>query len=226
MSENNINVLMVEDDTELASIIADFVKAYKIKITNSDSPYVALSMLDTAKYDLMVLDLTLPDIDGIELIPMIREKSDIPIIISSARDDITDKIMGLERGADDFVAKPYDPRELVIRIKTILKRVNAVKKESVKKSIFTIDKDKMQIMFHETSLDLTMAEYDILSLLVQRQNGVVSRYDIIEYSDQIDEDSGLKSIDVMISRIRHKLNEIEPNNHIKPVRGIGYKLVV
>ena len=116
---------MIEDDLELAQIISDYLKSFDIEVTNTDSPYNGLSMLSVHKdYQLIILDLTLPEIDGLELIPKIREKSDIPIIISSARDDILDKVMGLERGADDYLPKPYNPRELQARIKTILKRVD------------------------------------------------------------------------------------------------------
>jgi len=222
-----IKVLMIEDDIELSNIIVEFLKKHSIDVESIDSPYIGLSKLDTNQYDLMILDLTLPDIDGIELIPMIREKSQIPIIISSARDDITDKIMGLERGADDYIPKPYDSRELVLRIKSILKRVNSSSESTeVASKIFDLDRDKMQIKFHEHIVTLTMAEYDILELLISRENGVVSRYDMIEYSEYIDDDSSIKSIDVMISRIRHKLNKIQKNTHITPVRGIGYKLIV
>ena len=117
---------MIEDDLELAQIITDYLKSFDIEVTNTDSPYNGLSMLNVVKdYQLIILDLTLPEIDGLELIPKIRERSNIPIIISSARDDILDKVMGLERGADDYLPKPYNPRELQARIKTILKRVDS-----------------------------------------------------------------------------------------------------
>ena len=100
---------MIEDDLELAQIITDYLKSFDIEVVNTDSPYNGLSMLNVHKdYQLIILDLTLPEIDGLELIPKIREKSDIPIIISSARDDILDKVMGLERGADDYLPKPKD----------------------------------------------------------------------------------------------------------------------
>jgi two-component system OmpR family response regulator len=120
---------MIEDDLELAQIITDYLASYDIEVTNTDSPYNGLSMLSLKDYKLLILDLTLPEIDGLELIPKIREKSQIPIIISSARDDILDKVMGLERGADDYLPKPYNPRELQARIKAILKRISPVVKE-------------------------------------------------------------------------------------------------
>ncbi|UTJ07930.1 response regulator transcription factor [Arcobacter roscoffensis] len=226
-----IKVLMIEDDLELAQIITDYLASFDIEVTNTDSPYNGLSMLSVDKdYKLLILDLTLPEIDGLELIPKIREKSEIPIIISSARDDILDKVMGLERGADDYLPKPYNPRELQARIKTILKRVdtNTETKNEVKatNSVFEIKEDDMQINFKNNALTLTLAEYDILKLLIQRNGGVVSREDFIYASDHIEDDSSLKNIDVIISRIRTKLAKLDDTQtYIKSVRGIGYKLI-
>ncbi len=113
---------MIEDDLELAQIITDYLASYDIEVTNTDSPYNGLSMLNLKDYKLIILDLTLPEIDGLELIPKIREKSQIPIIISSARDDILDKVMGLERGADDYLPKLIIQENYKLEIKAILKR--------------------------------------------------------------------------------------------------------
>ena len=219
---------MIEDDLELAQIITDYLSSFDIEVTNTDSPYNGLSMLSINKdFKLLILDLTLPEIDGLELLPKIREKSDIPIIISSARDDILDKVMGLERGADDYLPKPYNPRELQARIKTILKRVDAPEtKKDKNASPFTVKEDDMQISFKGTALTLTLAEYDILKLLIKRNGGVIAREDFIYASDSIEDDSSLKNIDVIVSRIRSKLSKIDSSKtYIKSVRGIGYQLV-
>lgn len=220
---------MIEDDLELAQIITDYLRAFDIDVTTTDSPYNGLSMLDLEKdYQLLILDLTLPEIDGLELIPRIREKSQIPIIISSARDDILDKVMGLERGADDYLPKPYNPRELQARIKTILKRVdnNSNNNKNQNNQTFELKESDLQIYFKDIPLNLTLAEYDILKLLIQRNHGVVSREDFIYTSDNIEDDSSLKNIDVIISRIRTKIANIDDNRqYIKSVRGIGYQLI-
>ncbi|AXH13406.1 DNA-binding response regulator [Halarcobacter bivalviorum] len=219
---------MIEDDLELAQIITEYLASQDIEVTNTDSPYNGLSMLNLKKYELIILDLTLPEIDGLEVIPKIREKSDIPIIISSARDDILDKVMGLERGADDYLPKPYNPRELQARIKAILKRTTNIdkKKEDEKKSDFILKEDDMQITFKNEILNLTLAEYDILKLLIQRNGAVIAREDFIYASDHIEDDSSLKNIDVMISRIRTKISKVDDSKtYIKSVRGIGYQLV-
>lgn len=219
---------MIEDDLELAQIITDYLKPFDIEVTNTDSPYTGLSMIKTdTKYKLLILDLTLPEIDGLELIPKIRESSNIPIIISSARDDILDKVMGLERGADDYLPKPYNPRELQARIKAILKRLNITPEQNKPKNIFETKLDDMTIYFKGQALDLTLAEFDILKLLIQRRGGVVAREDFIYDSMHIEDDSSLKNIDVMISRIRNKISKIDNSQtYIKAVRGIGYQLVL
>jgi len=220
---------MIEDDLELAQIITDYLSSFDIEVTNTDSPYNGLSMLSIDKdFKLLILDLTLPEIDGLELLPKIREKSEIPIIISSARDDILDKVMGLERGADDYLPKPYNPRELQARIKTILKRVEApseAKKEG-HNSPFIVKEEDMTISFKGISLTLTLAEYDILKLLIKRNGGVIAREDFIYASNSIEDDSSLKNIDVIVSRIRSKLSKIDDSKtYIKSVRGIGYQLI-
>ena len=220
---------MIEDDLELAQIITDYLASFDMQVTNIDSPYQGLSTLRVDKdYELLILDLTLPEIDGLELIPKIREISNIPIIISSARDDILDKVMGLERGADDYLPKPYNPRELSARIKSILKRTQASNiQEKKEKKIFELRVDDLQIYFKDELLNLTLAEFDILKLLVQRNNGVVSREDFIYDSVHIEDESSLKNIDVMISRIRNKISGIDSEKtYIKSVRGIGYQLII
>ncbi len=164
--------------------------------------------------------------DGLEMIPKIREHSSIPIIISSARDDITDKVIGLERGADDYMPKPYDPRELVTRIKTILRRTHISEKaKNSQDEIFKVDKDSRTILFKNKMLDLTAAEYDVLSMLIAHKNGSVSREQLLYESEHIDDESSVKNIDVIISRIRHKIAKIDKDNiYIKPIRGVGYLL--
>jgi len=230
MQNHNIKVLMIEDDVDLANVLAKYLKKFNIDVDMAEDPYIGLSMLEVNKYDLLILDLTLPGLDGLELIPKIREFSDIPIIISSARDDILDKVMGLERGADDYMPKPYNPRELEARIKTILRRKNIstdAKEENHNDGMFELNEDAMQIKFKGELLQLTPAEYDILSMLIKNKGKVISRDRFLYESENIDDDSSLKNIDVMISRIRSKISKIDKDfSYIKPARGIGYQLVM
>jgi two-component system OmpR family response regulator len=197
-----------------------------MEVIGAEDPYIGLSLLTQHSFDLIILDLTLPGMDGLEVIPKIREITNIPIIISSARDDITDKVIGLERGADDYMPKPYDPRELVTRIKTILRRTHSVEeKPKVKEELFVADLKSRTIMFKGEFLELTAAEYDILSMLIQHKNGSVSREQLLYESEHIDDDSSIKNIDVIISRVRQKIAKIDSEHvYIKPIRGVGYLL--
>jgi two-component system OmpR family response regulator len=219
-----IKVLMIEDDPELAHIIIKYLKRFEIDVENVEEPYKGIEMLKEGDYQLLILDLTLPKIDGLEVVAKIREFSSIPIIISSARDDIVDKVVGLERGADDYLPKPYNPRELEARIKSLLRRQEK-SKESEKEVVFEVDEDAMQISFQGQKLTLTPAEYDILARLVKYKNRVVPRLDFIYESDFISDDASEKNIDVMVSRVRTKLAEIDDSrSYIKSSRGIGYIL--
>ena len=218
-----MKILMVEDDITLANIIKKYLLNKNIILDNITTGKTLLETLELShEHELLILDLTLPDIDGLDLIYKIKKISKIPIIISSARDDILDKINGFDRGADDYLPKPYDPRELEARIKTVLKRYDIKSKED---TLFLIKDVEHIIYFQGEKLELTLAQYDILELLINRSPGVVTRTDIIYYSDNIDDDSSFKNIDVQISYIRKKLKLINDKEYIKSVRGLGYKLL-
>ena len=210
----------------MSLILTNYLTKYDMEVISADDPYLGLSLLTQHPFDLVILDLTLPGMDGLEMIPKIREHSNIPIIISSARDDITDKVVGLERGADDYMPKPYDPRELVTRIKTILRRTHASEEnQNDKDELFKVDNESRTIFFKGKLLDLTAAEFDVLSMLIAHKNGSVSREQLLYESEHIDDDSSVKNIDVIISRIRHKIAAIDPeHSYIKPIRGVGYLL--
>lgn len=216
---------MIEDDYEIAQILTEYLNQFDINVMTAEEPYMGLSLLTQHDFDLLILDLTLPGIDGLEIIPKIRERSSIPIIVSSARDDITDKVIAMERGADDYMPKPYDPRELVTRIKTILRRTNNSKETQAPESLFELNTKARHIIFKDILLELTAAEFDILSILIQSKNAAISREQLLYESEHIDDNSSIKNIDVIISRIRQKLSYIEKDaSYIKPVRGIGYLL--
>jgi len=220
-------ILMIEDDVELASIIIKFLAKYGHHVENAEDPIKGLEMLKDGDYKLLILDLTLPFIDGLDLIEKIKDISSIPIIISSARDDIADKLTGLNRGADDYLPKPYNPRELEARIKSALRRHNNTTTKYESHELFVIDHDARVITFKGVTLMLTAAEYDILKLLIEHKNSVVSRDSIIYQSDFINDDSSSKNINVMVSKIRSKITKIDPNfKSIDSVRGVGFKLQV
>lgn len=212
---------MIEDDTEFAELLSEYLAQYDIKITNFEDPYLGLSA-GVKKYDLLILDLTLPGMDGLEVCQEVIEKYDIPIIISSARSDINDKVKGFALGADDYLPKPYDPKEMYARITSLLRRYSKASSNEAlaSQSDFEIKGDT--IYFNQEALSLTPAEYEVLALLIKHQGITQSREQIINTSRTMSIDSQGKSLDVIISKIRTKLGD---NKRIQAVRGIGYKLV-
>ena len=224
-----IKIAMIEDDLELAEVLSLYLKQFNIEVTNYEEPFLALSSLKLQKFDLIILDLTLPGMDGLDVCKEIVEKFNIPIIISSARSDITDKVTALKLGADDYLPKPYDPRELEIRIRTILRRFNkSLEKEELNvKKTFVLDEEKKEITKNGVYLKLTAAEFEILSLFIKREGFIVSREDIFENSDILNSDyESSGSLAVIINRIRHKIedNPREPN-YLHTIRGMGYKFI-
>lgn len=220
---------MVEDDVQLAELLTEYLKQFNIEVTNFEEPFLALSSLNIYKYDLLILDLTLPGMDGLDVCKEVVSKHKIPIIISSARSDITDKVTALQLGADDYLPKPYDPRELEVRIKTILRRYNQNNEDvkENKKGIFKLDSDKREITKKGQYIKLTAAEYEVLSLLIKREGFIVTREEIFDNSDLLNHDyESSGSLAVIINRIRQKIedNPKEPK-HLQTIRGMGYKFL-
>lgn len=219
---------MIEDDFELAEILTQYLKQFNIEVTNYEEPYLALSALKINKYDLIILDLTLPGMDGLDVCKILVKDFDIPIIISSARSDITDKVTALQLGADDYLPKPYDPRELEVRIKTILRRFNHSNiQEEQKDKIFILNEEKKEITKNGKYIKLTAGEFEVLSLLIKREGFIISREDIFENSDILNQDyESSGSLAVIINRIRHKIEENpkEPQ-YLQTIRGMGYKFI-
>ncbi len=224
-----IKILMIEDDAELAEILTEYLAQFEIEVTNIEDPFLGLSTLNTQKFDLVILDLTLPGLDGLEVCNDIRKRYDIPIIISSARHDITDKVEALERGADDYMPKPYNPRELEARIRSLLRRKSndfaaSQNRAKPKPKDIQVDEKQQLITLKGEPLQLTKAEYGILKYLAQKEGGVVSREELIYNVEAISEESSNKSIDVIVGRIRQKLGEVPKDpKYIHSVRGVGYK---
>ena len=224
-----IKIAMIEDDLELAEVLSLYLKQFNIEVVNFEEPFLALSSLKLQKFDLLILDLTLPGMDGLDVCKRVVDEFNIPIIISSARSDISDKVTALKLGADDYLPKPYDPRELEIRIRTILRRFNKSyeKEEPNIKKTFILDEEKKDITKDGISIKLTAAEFEILSLFIKREGFIVSREDIFENSDILNSDyESSGSLAVIINRIRHKIedNQKEPK-YLQTIRGMGYKFV-
>lgn len=217
-------ILLIEDDVEMSSLIADYLKNYDFEVTAYDKPKEALAHLKAhPQYRVVVLDLMLPQMDGFDVCKAIRSFSDAHIIISSARNELSDKILGYGLGADDYLAKPYEPRELVLKINSFLRR-NTLSKKRV--GDFEIDEAKMEIALEGYVLDLTKIEFDILLLLLSNQGKVFSREVIFNAINGIGYNSKDRTVDMHISNLRAKLGDDSKNpKYIKSVWGIGYKMV-
>ena len=219
----NKKVLLVEDDLQMKSLIVDYLKDYGFIVTAFDNPKDVLEDFKTNNdYSIIILDLMLPFMDGFDLFNKLKEIKNIPIIISTARGDIGNKIHGFELGADDYLAKPYEPRELVLRIESILKR-NSTK--SFKIGDFTIDKDNRAVLIDDYAIDFTKIEFEIFIYLIENKNKISSREQILN-ATSLDFNTKNRTIDMHISNIRAKIGDDSKNpKYIKSVWGIGYKFV-
>lgn len=222
-----LEILMIEDDVELAEILSEYLSKHDINVTSYDEPYTGMSAINAKHFDLLLLDLTLPNLDGLEVCKRVAKQKNIPIIISSARSDVDDKVRAFESGADDYLPKPYDPKELLARIQSLLRRYKSQtpKDDAEASPTFRIDKSSREIYFHDKKLSLTRAEYEILTLLISKKGNVFTREAIAIESESINPESSNKSIDVIIGRLRAKIED-DPKKpkHIISVRGVGYKL--
>jgi len=218
-----LRLLLIEDDQQMAELLSKFLTNNGNHVTHLPRPSLVLASLYINTYDLIILDLSLPEMDGLELCKKIREVSDVHIIISSARSDLNDKLDGLNNGADDYLPKPYDPRELLARIKTVMKRSSSTLVEH--NGIFRVDEVSTQIFKNEKVLDLTLAEFEILKLMIKNPNRTISRADIANSMQSHRFESGIESINILIGRLRKKIGSNPLDQYIETVRGMGYRFV-
>lgn len=219
----NKRVLLIEDDLQMQTLILEYLQDYSFDCIAFSHPKEALeSFKNDNDYSIIILDLMLPDMDGFDLFKKLKQIHDIPIIISSARGDIGNKIHGFELGADDYLAKPYEPRELVLRIEHILKK-NISSKIVI--SNFVIDKDNRTVFLDNFPIDFTKIEFEIFLFLVNNLNKISSREQILN-ATSLDINTKNRTIDMHISNIRYKIADDSKNpKYIKSVWGIGYKFV-
>lgn len=219
----NKKVLLIEDDVQMCTLIVDYLKDYHFTCRAFYNPKDAIVELhQNSSYDIVILDLMLPFMDGFDVFRKIKAISDIPIIISSARGDIGNKILGFELGADDYLAKPYEPRELVLRLEYILKKQNSAK---ITIGDFAIDKQNREIFLEGYPIDLTKIEFEIFVYLVENANKNLSREQIL-HATTLDFNAKNRTIDMHISNIRQKIGDNSKHQHyIKSVWGIGYKFM-
>lgn len=219
-----IKILMIEDDEELAMLLQSRLMKSQIDTTVALTPLEGLKLFQENCYDLLILDLSLPQMDGLEVCRSVRQESNIPIIISSARFDMRDKTVGFAYGADDYLSKPYNPDELLFRIEAIMRRIHPW--SAKKRKLFERDESAREIIKESFPLKLSPAEYEILSYMMQKERSAISREEMLLNIASIHYESSLKSIDVMMGRLRQKIGDDMKNpRYIVAVRGIGYKFV-
>jgi len=216
-------VLLIEDDIALQELIIAYLEPFGFTTFGYTNPKLALDALLVRKepFDIVVLDLMLPEMDGFDVAKMIKQQLDIPIIISSARTDLGNKIYGYDLGADDYLDKPYEPRELVLRLEAVLRRYGH--KNTFTVSDFTIDESNKSLTMDGYGIDLTRIEFDIFLLLVKNRGKNLSRDQII-HALGLDEEIKHRTIDMHISNLRQKIgDDAKEPLYIKSVWGIGYK---
>lgn len=220
------DALLIEDDNDLSTLLCEFLEKFEIEVISFSAPKDAISYLREKSVDVIVLDLSLPEIDGLQVCKIIKSFSDIPIIISSARGTISDKVLGFEIGADDYLAKPYEPLELVMRIKSLTRRKQADEEQKIESGEFRMDTKKRELYFQEKALNLSTIEYEIMRYLLQNANIAISREELLEGTGR-DFSQNSRTIDMHISKIRQKIeeNHKEPK-YIKSIWGVGYMFCV
>jgi len=214
-------ILLIDDDDRLAGLLGQYFARYELQLDSALRPSEGFTMLAQNNYELVILDVMLPEMDGFEVCKRIRSESNIPIIMLTARGEVMDRVVGLELGADDYLPKPFEPRELVARIQSILKRASRphTYETRLQFGALTIDTEQKQAQLSGQDLSLSTMEYQLLELLANHSGKTLSRDDILNALKGADGDLFTRSVDIGISRLRHKL---KPLDVIKTIRGSGY----
>ncbi len=221
-------ILVIDDDDKLNRLLQKFLAKFDFQVISYNRPSEGLRALKHEHPDLVILDIMLPDMNGFELCKIIRKDFNLPIIMLTARGEVTDRIVGLELGADDYLPKPFEPRELVARIQTILRRSRTDSVQEWKRcGDLTIHFAQHRVTLADQPVELTSTEFEILKMFCQHPNITFSRSQILDHLWEIDGDVDSRSVDVLISRLRQKLGD-DPKNprYIKTIWGSGYLFVM
>lgn len=222
-----IRVLVVEDDKGISDFMIPELEHEGFKTSLAETGRQALEKFELENPDLILLDVMLPEMNGFEVLRRIREKSNVPIILETARGDTIDKVTGLNIGADDYIAKPFEIEELIARINALFRRINAFKPADTSLSLrdLRLNLDRMSCSVCGNEIQLSKTEFLMLKNFVEKQNQVLSRTDIIDAiwgkGHFIDENT----VDVYVGYLRSKISEHTDSEYIKTVRGIGYMMV-
>lgn len=223
------HIFVVDDEKRIRELIEMYLKKEGYRVTSFESAENVQEMITEKNPDLIILDIMMPGMDGLELCTHIRKTSDVPIIFVSARSEELDRILGLELGADDYLPKPFSPRELMVRIKTILKRTQKDQRPNEKSEILTIngfelDTSKRIARAGDSEITFTIKEYDVMELLLRNPGIPMSREQIIETIWGYDYDGYDRNVDDTVKRLRKKLKAAQTSLEIKTVWGYGYRV--
>ncbi|OGG94038.1 MAG: DNA-binding response regulator [Candidatus Lambdaproteobacteria bacterium RIFOXYD2_FULL_50_16] len=218
-------ILIIDDDEKLVGLLNEYLTGFGYLVESCIDPRQGLEKLGQNPPELVILDVMMPHIDGFEVLKRIRANSDLPVIMLTARGDLTDRVVGLEIGADDYLSKPFEPRELAARIQTVLRRSNLARSpiDQLDFGPLHLNLKSHQVTLAGQKLDLTSTEFELLRLFAQHPGEVLSRDLILEKVAGIEWESYNRSIDVLVSRLRHKLDD-DPKHprFLKTVWGSGY----
>jgi len=221
-------ILLIDDDAKLAGLLTEYFRRFDLTLISADCPGAGLELLQEEKPDLVVLDIMLPEMDGFEVCRRIRQDSIVPIIMLTARGELTDRIVGLELGADDYLPKPFEPRELVARIQTVLRRAGTREQKARQLRFKDLDINLDQRSAHVKSklLSLTTMEYEALVMFASYPGKVFTRDEILNHLRGVEVEIFSRSVDILISRLRQKLHDTtKPPRFIKTVWGSGYTFI-
>jgi DNA-binding response OmpR family regulator len=218
-------VLVIDDDRKLCGLLSAYLGTSGFEVFTAGTAEDGFRSVRAEQPDIVVLDVMLPGTDGFEVCRTIRRTSSVPIIMLTARGDVTDRVVGLELGADDYVPKPFEPRELVARIQAILRRGRPTE-EAWKFGALRVDPERRSAFLDDQPIPLTTAEFDLLELLIRSRGRVLSRGNILDEVKGEAWDAFDRSIDVLVSRLRQKLDD-DPRQprYVRTVRGSGYAFV-
>ncbi|MGZ8482186.1 MAG: response regulator transcription factor [Candidatus Limnocylindria bacterium] len=219
-------VLIVDDEPKIVRLVADYLEAAGFRVTTARSGEEALMRARTDPPDLVILDLGLPGLDGLDVTRALRRDGELPIIMLTARHDETDRIIGLELGADDYVTKPFSPRELVARVRAVLRRHSGSgTSEVVRAGDLTLDQPRMRVTRGEEPIELTATEFALLAAMARQPGRVFTRSQLLDAIHGVAFESYERAIDAHVKNIRRKL---EPDPHtpryVLTVYGVGYRL--
>ena len=218
-----LKALLIDDDAKLGNLLSNYLAKFEIELNSTTEPTLALELIAEYEPDLIILDVMMPKMNGFQVCSGIRKKYKIPIIMLSARGESLDRVKGLDLGADDYIAKPFEPRELVARIHSLIRRVNDESQHQYQQDIFEVNAIRREISMDGQILSLTNMEFELLELLLASPGTLFSRDEILKHLRGIEAKIFSRSIDILISRLRQKIeaNPKEPR-FIKTIWGKGY----